>query len=274
MISQYLVLAIVLAVTLNHRNRFVRAAGTLLVAVALAFIVMSIYLADTDGTFAALSAGSYRPLLLNVQGVVALLAIGFLIWATWRQLRRPLTAAVPWRNTDVTFGLVSRVAHWATATLVLCLMPIGLFMQTLPVTSPERPVFLAVHETLGCTALVLVLARIAWLARSKPPAPSSSLRPWERLLAGAMHRFGYALLVLLPLTGLLVTVFGENALEVYGWVVPLPAKAGRANTALWPTLHNQVLPALFYVFIAVHLGAVVKHHFLAGRGADVRRMLR
>ncbi len=47
MIAQTPGLAIVLAITLNHANRFVRAGGTLLVAIGLAFIVLSIYPADT-----------------------------------------------------------------------------------------------------------------------------------------------------------------------------------------------------------------------------------
>ena len=53
MTAQYLILAVVLAFTLNHANPFVRAGGTLLAAVGLAFIVLSIVLADLDGNFAA-----------------------------------------------------------------------------------------------------------------------------------------------------------------------------------------------------------------------------
>jgi cytochrome b561 len=272
--AQYLVLAIVLALTLNHRNRFVRAAGTLLVAIGLAFIVLSIYLADTDGTFAAASAGSFRPKLLNAQAAVALLAIVFLLWAAWRQLRRPLTADLPWRNSGATYGLVSRGAHWATATLVLCLIPIGFFMQTLPATSPERAVFMSVHETLGVSVLVLVMVRIAWLARSAPPTLSPSLLSWERFIARAMHPTLYALIILLPLTGLLLTLFSGIPLELYGWGVPLPGAPAQASSALWLTLHNQVLPALFCALIALHVGAVLKHHFIARRTEDVRRMLR
>lgn len=272
MTAQYLVLAIVLALTLNHRNRFVRAAGSLLVAIGLAFIILSVYLADTDGTFAALPARSFRPALLNVQAAVALMAIGLLLWATWRQLRRAVTADVPWRNTSTTYGLISRGVHWATATLVLCLIPIGLFMQTLPGNSSERPMFVAVHETLGITVLVLVLFRLAWLTRSAPPPLSPSLQGWERIVARAVHPTGYALIILLPLTGVMLAVSGGIPLQLYGWTVPLTVAV--QGSALWPTLHNQVLPALFYVFIALHLGAVLKHHFIARRTQDVRRMLR
>jgi cytochrome b561 len=202
------------------------------------------------------------------------MAIAFLLWATWCQLRRPRTSDVPWRNTPATYGLISRAAHWATATLVLCLIPIGLFMQTLPVNSPERPVFLAVHETLGISVLVLVLVRIAWFTRSAPPRVSPSSRRWERVVARAMHPIGYALIILLPLTGLLLTVLSGIPLELYGWAVPFPAVAAPVKSALWSTLHDLILPASFYVFIALHLGAVLKHHFIARRTDDVRRMLR
>lgn len=84
---------------------------------------------------------------------------------------------------------------------------------------------------------------------------------------------GLAFIILLPLTGLMLTVLGGNPLELYSGTVPLSA-AARGTSALWPTLHNQVLPALFYVFIALHLGAVLKHDFIGRRTQDVRRMLR
>jgi cytochrome b561 len=272
MIAQYLLIALVLAVTLNHANRFLRAAGTLLAAVGLGFIVLSIYLADTDGTFAKGRPGDWRPMVLNAQGALALAAIVFLLWATWAQLRRRSTTPVPWRNTSATFGLISRYAHWATATLVLCLIPIGLFMQVLRPAAPDRAVFLAVHETLGVTVLGLVILRLVWLARSPPPDLSTALRPWERRLAHAVHPGLYLLILSMPLTGILLTVLAGDPLRLYGATLALPIKATAG--APWAMLHNQVLPILFYAIIAMHLGAVLKHHFITRRTADVRRMIR
>lgn len=273
MTVQYLVLAILLAVTLNHANRFVRAAGTALAAMSLAFIVLSIVLADMDGTFAALPAVNFRPELLNLLAAIAVAAILFLLWAAGRQLRRRPSAELVWRNTGATYGLVSRYLHWATATLMLCLIPMGLFLQTLQEESPVRAVFVAVHETLGVTVLGLVVIRLAWLTCSKPP-PLGALRPWERWLARAAHGALYAVLLLLPVTGLLLVAAEGGPLEVYGLAIPLPDKTGMLGGMPWPTLHNFVLPALFCGLIALHLGAVLKHHFGTRRADDVRRMLR
>jgi cytochrome b561 len=274
MTAQYLAIALVLAVSLNHAHRFVRAAGTALAALSLAFIVLSIVLADLDGTFAVLPADNLRPLLLNVLAAVATAAILFLLWATRRQMHRRVTAALAWRNSGMTYGRISRYLHWATATLMLCLIPMGLFLQTLPETSPVRAVFLAVHETLGSTVLGLLLIRLAWLTLSKPPRSLDSPRPWQRLLARAVHMALYVLLLLLPATGMLLVASKRMPLELYGVALALPAKSDLPGGLPWAALHNLVLPALFCCVIALHLGGALMHHFVARRGDDIRRMLR
>jgi len=270
MTAQYLVLAIMLAVTLNHANRFVRAAGTALAAISLAFIVLSIALADIDGTFAVLPADNFRPALLNLLAALAIAAILFLLWATRRQLHRRSTAASSWGNTDKSYGLLSRYLHGATAVLMLSLVPIGLFLGTLQEESAVRAIFLSVHETLGVTVLGLLLIRLGWFAASRPPSPSASLKAWERSLARAVQIALYAVLFLLPATGLMLVAANHGPLYLYGWSVPLP---GIPDGGLSQTLHDFILPTLFCAAIALHLGAVLKHHFLARRRDDVRRML-
>ena len=58
MAFSYLALALALALSLNAANRFVRAVGTLLAALALVMLVVSIVMADFDGTFAAMHSPS------------------------------------------------------------------------------------------------------------------------------------------------------------------------------------------------------------------------
>ena len=84
----------------------------------------------------------------------------------------------------------------------------------------------------------------------------------------------YARIILLFVTDLLLTVFSGSPLELYGGMVPLPVATVPAKGGRSPPLHDQVLPALFYVLISLHMGDVLKHHFIARRTDDVRRMLR
>ena len=244
-IAQYLILAIILAFTLNHRNRLVRASGTLIAAISLSFMVASIVLADFDGTFAAIPVTASiferaKPFVLNVQAIVGALGIGFLLWAT--------------------------------ATLILALIPMGIFTSALPEASPDRAMFVDVHQTVGLVVIVLVAVRLAWLLASRPPGLPASLAPWERRLAVPTHAGLYALILAMPITGLLLTTASGADLLFFG--VNIPRLAGPQTAPLWGQLHNWILPALFAVAFVAHLGAVLKHHFLGGRTAEVRRMLR
>ena len=64
---------------------------------------------------------------------------------------------------------------------------------------------------------------------------------------------------------------GTN-IDFYGWTVPSIGWAGATGPAF--LLLDWALPALFYVMVTTHLGAVLKRHFGEGEKSAVRRMLR
>lgn len=39
------------------------------------------------------------------------------------------------RNTSESYGLIAQALHWATAALILVLLPLGLYMHELPESS-------------------------------------------------------------------------------------------------------------------------------------------
>lgn len=271
----YLALAIVLAFTLNVRARWLRIAGTVVAALGLAMMVLSIILADLDGTFAALLSSAptihrITPTILNVQAAIATLAILFLAWSAWTQARRPLATRLPLRNDETQFGSASRAFHWVIAILIFCLVPIGLFMAILPESSPDRAGFVGAHQSLGLTVLVLVIGRIGRLIMSPPPPSLSVLTVWERLASRAVHVGLYAMLLAFPISGYLIDQ--GQTIDLYGWAISPSGWTGASNVALWA--HAWALPALFYATLLLHIGAVLKRHFADRDISAVRRMLR
>ena len=110
-------------------------------------------------------------------------------------------------NTRERYGLVSQLFHWITATLILALIPLGLWMVWLPADTSEavaNKVWLySLHKTLGVTVLAAALARIAWTFIGVRPQPLHPERRIETLAAETVHWMLYAGIVLTPLTGLL-----------------------------------------------------------------------
>lgn len=271
----YLVLAIVLAITLNAQARWLRVAGTLIAALGLVMMVLSIVLANLDGTFAAVPASGpllYRitPAVLNVQAVIATIAIVFLVWSAWMQMQRRVEVALPLRNEDSKFGKASRGFHWVIAVLMFCLVPIGLFMAILPEGAPERAGFVAAHQSLGLTVLLLVIGRIGWLIFSPPPPPLAALTPTERRASRAVHLGLYVVLLVFPISGYLISQGAR--IDFYGWVIIPMDETGLSDLAL--AIHGWVMPILFYAILVLHIGAVLKRHFAERDKLAVRRMLR
>ncbi len=279
MASGYLLLAIVLAVTLNAQNRWLHATATAVVALCLVMIIVSIVLANLDGTFSAIPPTApindrLVPATLNVQAALAGIAVVALVWSAWTQARRPVETPLALRNTETAYGRMSRYLHWTIAVLMFCLIPIGLFMVILPAAQPERAGFVAAHQALGLTVLGLVIVRIFWFLLSPPPRPLSDMAPWQARASRAVHAALYLALLLFPVSGYLLSASEDAAIDFYGWALPSIGRPSEAVTSLAAFVHNWCLPVLFYAAIALHVGAVVKRHFSEGRRDSVGRMLR
>ncbi len=278
MATGYLLLALFLAVTLNATNRFVRATGTLVAALSLTSMVSSIVLADFDGTFVMSAQAPFlawvKPAILNVQALVGAAGILFLLWAAWRQIKRVVPRPMPLLNTAFAFGRVSRYAHWMTATLILILVPMGIFLSLLAPRSADRAAFLVAHQSLGAAVMILVVLRLLWLIRTPPAPPSAYLAAWERQMARATHTALYLVILAFPVSGIFMILNRGVSLTLFGVTIPEPFGPSATAASFWGVLHDQVLPLLFFLLILIHVAAVIKHHFFDHRLSDVRRMLR
>jgi len=236
MAAGYLILAIALVVGLNAGSRWFRAAGTLVAALSLVMIVLSILLADFDGTFAAIPADAalidrWTPAILNGQAALACAAVLFLGWSAWRQVRHPVAAPLAIANSPAGYGRVSRYFHWSIAVLMFCLVPIGLFMAVLAENSPERAGFVAAHQSLGLTVLVLAVLRLAWFLFSPRPRPIPGLTRWEARASGWVHVLLYAVLLAFPVSGYVLSASGGAPIAFYDLVVPNTGQPGALVSA-------------------------------------------
>lgn len=241
MTSFYLALAFTIAVTVNARPPIVRALGSLLAAIAIGFLVWSIVLANTDGTFARVPAGDKTPLLLNIEGGLLTIAAVLLLAGIPRQFRRD-PGTVPPRSTLRAYGHLTRGLHWASAVLIIAAFTMGQFVSILHGDSPDRPEFLATHMAIGGAIFLLTFARMfERLVRPAPTTPSA---------AQGGHFLLYSLLIAISLTGL---ALATSPVPLLGLSLPnLPA------SPIAEPLHRVVLPILLVLLFVAHLGGAVR----------------
>jgi cytochrome b561 len=159
--------------------------------------------------------------------------------------------------------------HWTIAALVLFNLWLGLFRASLPREWQVMPV----HKSLGITILVLTLGRIAWRLAHRPPPLPDAMPRWEKAASATAHVLLYALLLILPLTGWLMSSNPDRP-RPFSWFfafdIPLlPASTGAARIA--HDAHENLGLAMT-ALVALHILAALRHHFLL-RDSVLARML-
>jgi cytochrome b561 len=153
--------------------------------------------------------------------------------------------------------------HWLMAALVVVQVWIGFTFHNMP-RGPERADMFLWHKTVGATILVLAIVRLIWRLMHKPPPFPDDLPHWERIVAVWNHRIFYALLIVIPLTGLSAVSGGaEEAMTPLKFGLALPVIPGLSEAAgdLFGGVH-EALVKLTIALLLIHIAAALKHQFI------------
>ncbi len=170
----------------------------------------------------------------------------------------------------VAYTPVAKGLHWLMALLILGLLALGLYMADLPL-SPQKLELYSWHKWAGVTVFVLVWLRLAWRVTHRPPALPEGMSPLMRLAAHAGHVALYGLMVVIPLSGWLMSS-AKGFQTVWFGVLPIPDLIGK-DKALGDLLKevHEALNWLLMLTLAGHVLAALWHHFVL-KDDTLRRM--
>lgn len=165
---------------------------------------------------------------------------------------------------------VAKGLHWLMAALILGLAALGIVMHEMPL-SPLKLELYAWHKWFGVTVFLLAWLRLAWRLTHRPPAlPATLSAPLQRL-AHAGHALLYVLMIVIPLSGWLMSS-AKGVQTVWFGIVPLPDLLGR-DRELGDLLQlaHKLLNLLLLLTLAGHVLAALWHHFVL-KDDTLRRM--
>lgn len=161
--------------------------------------------------------------------------------------------------------------HWLVALLILAALPLGLYMTGLKL-SPLKLQLYAYHKWLGVTVAWLVLLRLVWRVRHPAPPLPMSVPAWQQQAASALHHLLYVLMLLLPLSGWLMSS-AKGVQTVYLGVLPLPDLLSKdEGLGELLALFHATLAYALAALVAAHVAAALKHQFV-DRDGVLARML-
>ena len=177
-----------------------------------------------------------------------------------------------WRSGRDHYGLVAIGFHWSIAIVFTGLVGLGAWMVGLTYYDPWYNDSLALHKAIGIVVLALALAKFGWKLVDRKPGYGPEVRAYERAGATATHWMLGALLVVLPVTGYLISTSEGAGIDMFG-LFEVPAffdvTAGTRDLAI--DLHYYLAYGGI-ALVGIHAIAAVKHTVI-DKGSTLIRML-
>jgi len=171
-----------------------------------------------------------------------------------------------------TYTSTQKFLHWALFALVILLYGLTFADDIFQRGDPARDTAWKLHISFGMLLAMLVGWRVVLrLARGAPALPSE-MNGLEESAAKLAHMLLYALLIAIPVLGILLTWFRGDALSFFGlFTIPSPVGADRATARTIRELHSLCANGILIV-AGLHALAALWHHFVR-RDTVLARML-
>jgi cytochrome b561 len=174
------------------------------------------------------------------------------------------------------------ILHWLIALGIFGMFALAFYMTELPKEAPKqmaydlfdwgiytwelskeaspRAFYYNLHKSIGITLLALIVIRVLWRITHKPPAMLTSYKAWERKLSTGAHHLLYLLMIVMPVSGLIMSVSGKYGVMWFG-IDFLP---GLDNKPLREIFHetHEIGALLLLLLIVLHIVGALKHKFI------------
>ena len=163
-------------------------------------------------------------------------------------------------DTTAHYNPVAKILHWWIAALVILQYVLANRVESAEDAGSEllERTLMANHKSVGITILLLVLLRLGWRLYRPPPPPLPMPR-WQTRAGSISHWGFYALLILLPLTGWLMSSAAATPVNWFG-LLQLPdfIAANGGLEEVFEEIHETLAPLLAILGL-LHVAAAAKH---------------
>jgi cytochrome b561/polyisoprenoid-binding protein YceI len=165
-------------------------------------------------------------------------------------------------NTKESYGLIHQSLHWATAILILVLLPMGVYMHDLPIDNSaqvaDKVWLYSLHKSIGMAALFVALTRVAWAIYQPHPRPLHG--GMEGFAAKTVHYLLYGTIIAMPVLGWLYHAATEGFAPIW-WPfsqdLPFVPKDVMLSN-FFKTAHF-VCGVLLVLSLGLHIAGAIKH---------------
>lgn len=176
----------------------------------------------------------------------------------------------------VKYPLILRLFHWIMALLIIGMIILGFLMGQILTDEPYTGAMFTWHKSFGVVVLILITLRI--FARvslnKKVPPISAALARYEQIGAAIGHKLLYLLMVIVPVSGYLMssTFPKSSGIALFGIPLPDALPKNQAQADIFTAIHDVTAYCLA-ALIVLHIAAVIKHRYFDKQERDILKRM-
>jgi len=172
------------------------------------------------------------------------------------------------------YTATAKLLHWLVASLVVVQFVLANLAERAEDADDlvsELALF-ANHRSVGITILALIIIRLLWRWRNPPPRLPDTVPGWQLKASRVSHYSLYAILLVMPISGWLMTSAADVSVSWFG-LVDLPdfVSPDHERHEFFEGIH-ELLAKLLFVIASLHILAALKHGLFDKDGV-LQRML-
>jgi cytochrome b561 len=177
-------------------------------------------------------------------------------------------------NSENNYGLMSRAIHGVMMLLIIGMIGVGIYMTGLDKSDEMRRTLYGLHKSTGFIVLLLAFIRLAWLRVSPAPKLPMGLELWEKWLTTIIKSLMYLLMLLIPLSGILMSNAKGFPVSVYGlFELPMMVSKNEGLGEFMHSVHGPMAITLAILIILHVIGALKHRYFDTGPDIDVMKRM-
>jgi cytochrome b561 len=164
------------------------------------------------------------------------------------------------------------IVHWLILALLLAAWYLGDSLADMTDESKATLTGYLIHMAAGASVLVLVLSQLLFRRKDGTP-PKVNDKPVFQAAAKGVQHLMYAVLFLLPVTGILIILNSKAGAALLAFDANLLPKEHGFKDVFSHEIHEQLVNVMIALAV-IHILGAIKHQFFMKDGLMERMMLR
>lgn len=162
------------------------------------------------------------------------------------------------KNTQTTYGSITKFFHWTMAILFLAMFIFGFTMTNIS-ASPVRSTLYDIHKSTGLLLFGFFAFRLFWRLVNVEPEMPTSVPTWQKRIAKLNIIALYCVMFIMPITGFLTSTLGGHDVSFY-WIFKIAPLANDKNLSEFFSEVHEIIAYLMIAFVVLHFLGALYHH--------------